>query len=163
MGVTSTRPDQGKTISSKIRLHLVEESHPVLVIICKHSPISSRLLSSLPSVLAFTSLHPNNDISLRLIKRNIIPNLLHLRQRVRIIPRGILNLRLIRRHSVVTRIAFVRAMGRCGRRAEVGFGDGVGRELAGSSVYLICMVLIIVTWVLWTGGDVRVLARQART
>ena len=79
-------------------------------------------------------LNANSNSSLRLIKRHIIPNLLHLRQRVRIIPRGILNLRLIRCHSVVTRIALVRAMGRCGRRAEVGFGDGVGRELAGSSV-----------------------------
>jgi hypothetical protein len=65
-----------------------------------------------------------------LIKRNEPPDPLHILQRLRIIPRRILDFRLIGRDCVVRRISLVRAVrfGRC--RRKVRFCDGVGWELS---------------------------------
>jgi hypothetical protein len=68
-------------------------------------------------------------LGLALVKRNIALDLVHTRQRIRIVPRRVLDLGLVGRHGVVGRVALVRAMRRGGRGAEMRLGNGVGWEL----------------------------------
>jgi hypothetical protein len=81
-------------------------------------PILSKLL------LLFTL-----NLRLPLVKCHIPLDLIHLRQRIRIIPRGILDLSLVGRDGVVVGVALVGAVRLCGRGAEVGLRDAVGGEL----------------------------------
>jgi hypothetical protein len=69
-------------------------------------------------------------IRLALVKCNIALDLVHFRQRISIIPSGILDFRLVGCHGVVGRVSFVWTV--CFRRSrrKVGFGDGVGWELS---------------------------------
>jgi hypothetical protein len=70
-------------------------------------------------------------LSLALVKRDIALDLVHLGQRIRIIPRCVLDLGLVSRDGVVVCVALVGAVGFGGRGAKVRFGDGVGWELCG--------------------------------
>jgi hypothetical protein len=69
------------------------------------------------------------DLRLALVERDKPLDLAHRRQRVRIVPRRVLDLGLVGRDGVVLRVALVGAVCRRGRGAEVGLRDAGGREL----------------------------------
>ena len=69
------------------------------------------------------------DFRLRLVKGDVALDLVHVWQRIRVVPSRILDLCLIGRHSVVTRVAFVGTVSFGGSGTEVRFVDGVGRKL----------------------------------
>jgi hypothetical protein len=69
------------------------------------------------------------DLRLALVERDKPLDLAHRRQRVRIVPRRVLDLGLVGRDGVVLRVALVGAVCLRGRGAEVGLRDAVGREL----------------------------------
>src|SRR5690242_19663446 len=75
-------------------------------------------------------LHAEDDIPLGLVKGNIALDLLHALERLGIVPRRVLELSLVGSNGVVGSVAFVGTVSGCRGRGEVGFGDGVGWELA---------------------------------
>jgi hypothetical protein len=68
-------------------------------------------------------------ISLGLVKSYIAFDLVHALERLGIVPCCVFDFSLVGCDGVVARIAFVRTVGLCGGRSEVGFFDAVGREL----------------------------------
>jgi hypothetical protein len=84
-----------------------------------------------PTTQPSSSLALHFHTTLPLVKRNISLDLVHLLQRLRIVPRCVLDFRFVRRDAIVRSIALVRAVcgGGCG--AEVRLGNAVGRELVG--------------------------------
>lgn len=56
-------------------------------------------------------LDADGDVALGLVEGDVVFDLLHLRQRRRVVPRGVLDLRLVRGDGVVASVALVRAVG----------------------------------------------------
>jgi hypothetical protein len=69
------------------------------------------------------------DLRLPLVKRNIPLDLIHLWQRIRVVPRCVFDFGLVGRDGVVVGVALVGAVCLRGRGTEVGLRDAVGREL----------------------------------
>lgn len=64
-------------------------------------------------------LDADHDVSLCLVESNIVLDLLHLRQRIGVVPRRVLDLSLVRRYGVVRRVTLVWTVRRCGCWGEV--------------------------------------------
>lgn len=71
-------------------------------------------------------------VGLAFVERHIALDLIHALQRLRVVPRRVFDLRLVRGHCVVARIALVGAVRLGGSGAEVRGLDCVGRKLRGS-------------------------------